>query len=1032
MPRGNNSRGRGSPSRGSSRGRGRGRGGRGRGRGRGRGQGYNDDTPRGNYPHSEMDVVVQVWQEPSSSNLSRGGTPLRGRGGRPGLGSGSGSGTPQRGSAPQRGGSMPQRGGNTLRRGMGTRGRGRGRGTDAPRARPGFGYGTNRNRYAPDTPLSKQFHSGGLYLKPIKFVPSVLTRTLFDEEEDILQPVAESAGPSEESHVPTADRVTRVFSGGNFPPPPPSSSSSEDDVPDHEEELEEVDFADMGKLFPQLHTAQASTRTRNSQVASSSREEVFTGVYRKRIHSVATPSSHPALERAGVSPKKPNPVFIDTVVSEATAIAVHSITTLEHSTAALAITKDDEIVTDKPDLISSSQSPTVPMLNETTVSLTRLPEDDTPTFFVDTEPTKPFAHRSAGDVVLYDRTDWGGGPLGEEDELIVYVAPHPRSAQVSPIPNIPRVRLPSRSVLTGTTNPIQTHPEPVAHEDTIGNKGLPVQGEAPQFSSISFDFSTPSAKKQSRQRPVFTAGDRSKVRIQAMKQDARVARKRAQRRAMFGSFGAMLSEARLRDADERERKSARWESRRKDDSDVDFGDDDEDDPPANDGVDEVSNGLGGMDLDPDVEPDLEAMKGFVQSMSAEGLRHRTIDEIQDEEQMRMEDEEEDGSDSHGSYNNTSDEEDKEENAVFEVEEEILIAESEGGRPREPSPSDHPDETEDSSDDELSPGASFQARLRRVREKSRSMKPETTAAEGDSEEEESDASFPLWNRGDSDDYYIARMEDMLEMHSGIAGGKDRKLCNKLFRAIRNGQFDHVDDYEELDGSFIYQPAKRKKDKIKELPTELQERWERDRAKKAEYKRAREEARLLDAVDPISPKKGGKKGRKAMRAAARLDTRELAEIQNAIVDMVSLEKQIRRFISDTSGKNNMVLPPMNKASRKEVHELANSFNLKSQSKGKGTGRYTTLIKSTNIRAINERKVKSVMKKHGGRFDTVPRHKDGDEVGKAAPKIEQTNVGFRMLASMGWAEGDRIGGDASTGIDAPLTAIIKNTKLGLGATR
>lgn len=630
-------------------------------------------------------------------------------------------------------------------------------------------------------------------------------------------------GPSEESHVPTADRVTRVFSGGNFPPPPPSSSSSEDGVPDHEEELEEVDFADMGKLFPQLHTAQASTRTRDSQVASSSREEVFTGVYRKRIHSVATPSSHPALERADVSPKKPNPVFIDTVVSEATAIAVHSITTLEHSTAALAITKDDEIVTDKPDIISSSQSSTVPMLNETTVSPTTcLPEDDTPTFFVDTGPTKPFAHRSAGDVVLYDRTDWGGAPLGEEDELIVYVAPHPRSAQVSPIPNIPRVRLPSRSVLTGTTNPIQTHPEPVAREDTIGNKGFPVQSEAPQFSSISFDFSTPSAKKQSRQRPVFTAGDRSKVRIQAMKQDARVARKRAQRRAMFGSFGAMLSEARLRDADERERKSARWESRRKDDSDVDFGDDDEDDPPANDGVDEVSNGLGGMDLDPDVEPDLEAMKGFVQSMSAEGLRHRTIDEIQDEEQMRMEDEEEDGSDSHGSYNNTSDEEDKEENAVFEVEEEILIAESEGGRPREPSHSDHPDETEDSSDDELSPGASFQARLRRVREKSRSMKPETTAAEGDSEEEESDTPFPLWNRGDSDDYYIARMEvsrfpsfhsmvaefylqDMLEMHSGIAGGKDRKLCNKLFRAIRNGQFDHVDDYEELDGTFSYQPA-----------------------------------------------------------------------------------------------------------------------------------------------------------------------------------------------------------------------------------
>lgn len=936
---------------------------------------------------------------------------------RPGLGSGSGT--------PQRGGSAPQRGGSTPRRGMGIGGRGRGT-FDAPRARPGFGH-TNQNRNTSDAPRSKRSDSER-YLKPVIFVPSVLTRTLFREEEDILQPVAESAGPSEESHVPTADRVARVFSGENFPPPSSSSSSSEDGLSDHEEELEEVDFADMGNLFPQFHTARASTRTRASQVTTSSREEVFTGVYNKRNHSVATPSSHSALEHADVSSEKPDPVTLDAVISETTAITVHSVTTLEHSTTALAITKDDEIVTDKPDTIPSSQSSTALIPNEITISPTYLAEDDTPTFFVDTEPTKPSTHRSASDDILFDRTAWGTAPLGEEDELIVYVAPHPRSGQASPIPNIPRVRLPSKSVLTGTTSPMQTHLGPVAHEDTIDNKSLPVQNDIPQFSSVSFDFTTPSTNKKSRQRPVFTPGDRSKARIQAMKQDARVARKRAQRRAMFGSFGAILSEARLRDADERERKSSRWESRRKDDSDVDFGDDDEDDPPVNDGVDEVSVGLGGMDLDSDLEPNLEAMKGFVQSMSAEGSRHRTMDEIQDEE------DEEDGSDSHGSYDNTSDEEDKEENAVFEVEEEILIAESEGGRPHELSRSDHSDEAEDSSDDddELSPGANFQARLRRVREKSRSMKPATAAAESDSEEDDSDDPFAPWNRGDSDEDYMARIEDILDMHSGIAGGKDRKLRNKLFRAIQNGQFDHIDDYEELDGSFSYKPAKNKKNKMKEMPAELQEMWEKDRAKKAERKRAREMARLLDAVDPISPKKGGKKGRKAMRAAAQLDRRELAEIQNAIVDMVTLEKQIRRFISDTSGKNNMVLPPMNKASRKEVHELANSFNLKSQSRGKGAGRYTTLIKSTKIRAIDERKVKRVMKKHGGQFDTMPRHKEGDEVGKAAPKIGQTNVGFRMLASMGWAEGDRIGGDASTGIDAPLTAIIKNTKLGLGATR
>lgn len=38
--------------------------------------------------------------------------------------------------------------------------------------------------------------------------------------------------------------------------------------------------------------------------------------------------------------------------------------------------------------------------------------------------------------------------------------------------------------------------------------------------------------------------------------------------------------------------------------------------------------------------------------------------------------------------------------------------------------------------------------------------------------------------------------------------------------------------------------------------------------------------------------------------------------------------------------------------------------------------------------------------------------------------------MLASMGWSEGDRIG--ISGGLVAPLTAVIKNTKLGLGANR
>lgn len=52
------------------------------------------------------------------------------------------------------------------------------------------------------------------------------------------------------------------------------------------------------------------------------------------------------------------------------------------------------------------------------------------------------------------------------------------------------------------------------------------------------------------------------------------------------------------------------------------------------------------------------------------------------------------------------------------------------------------------------------------------------------------------------------------------------------------------------------------------------------------------------------------------------------------------------------------------------------------------------------------------------------------QAAPKLNESNIGFRMLAMMGWSEGDRIG--FTGGLDVPLTAIIKHTKLGLGATK
>lgn len=185
--------------------------------------------------------------------------------------------------------------------------------------------------------------------------------------------------------------------------------------------------------------------------------------------------------------------------------------------------------------------------------------------------------------------------------------------------------------------------------------------------------------------------------------------------------------------------------------------------------------------------------------------------------------------------------------------------------------------------------------------------------------------------------------------------------------------------------------------KDLPPELREQWENDRQKKAANKRARAQARAELAADPILHKKGGKKGRKAMLAAARMDP-TITVVPNRIIDMVTLVQQIKRFIADVGGPSSMSLPPTNKETRKSIHEMALAFNLKSQSNGKGDARYTTLIKTTRSGfGVNENKVARIVRRSGGgefvgSFHSretgkgkaqivIPRHKDGDEVGKVS---------------------------------------------------
>ncbi|KIJ18484.1 hypothetical protein PAXINDRAFT_128634 [Paxillus involutus ATCC 200175] len=690
-------------------------------------------------------------------------------------------------------------------------------------------------------------------------------------------------------------------------------------------------------------------------------------------------------------------------------------------------------------------SPSPPHLHATSnVPAASSPEPDapltdgvSPLFVIDTKPTRPFAKRSASDVILVDRTG-RGETLGEEDELIVYVAPHPRSGRASPIPQFPRVKLPTSSVLTGKSSISTSGIRSPVREDDDDNEGIPnnviagrgqTQPEPPSISSLSLNFSSPVHTKQPRTQPVFTPSKRSKAALKAREKEKRIRRNKG--RSAFASFGAMYSEARLREEDERDRRHPRWETRRRGDSDVDWGTGSEEEGDERGGVDdkvnEVSDGLGGMDVDPELELDANAMKGFLKSMSAEGSRFRTIDDIEDEARMRQEDEGGAGGPTGSSDSGSSDEEedeDEDEEMVFNVEEEILIAESgdEGNHPiddkdGENISDDSSDDDNDDDDGKRSPGSSFQARLRKVRERYKG-KPSRAAQEISDDDDASHKGFPSWTQGAENEVLLAQLADILGVESQVpTHSKGKKGKGK--------------------------------GKAEDVPPDLQAQWEKDRAKKAEYKRQREEARLIAALDPTTPKKGGKKSHKAMLAASKLDPEVATSmVPNAIVDMASVEAQMRWFVADIGGKQSMALPPMDSASRKKVHQLAEALNLKSRSKGKGVGRYTTLIKTTRTGTwINEDKVNVLRKRSGKTFDRaydrkegkggkgkekIPPHRDGDEVGKAAPKIGQGNIGFKMLASMGWSEGDLIGGSESVGIEAPITAIIKNSKLGLGATQ
>ena len=150
-------------------------------------------------------------------------------------------------------------------------------------------------------------------------------------------------------------------------------------------------------------------------------------------------------------------------------------------------------------------------------------------------------------------------------------------------------------------------------------------------------------------------------------------------------------------------------------------------------------------------------------------------------------------------------------------------------------------------------------------------------------------------------------------------------------------------------------------------------------------------------------------------------------------------------------------MDRRIRKIVHEIANSFNIKSKSSGKGRARRPCLIKTSRTTLYNDTPKPMVNAKAGhGRFRlplrVQPRksgtayegggggigrknagnavaYRDGEIVGAAAPELGADNRGRAMLQKMGWSTGTALGASNNKGIMQPVVHVVKTTKAGLG---
>ncbi|KAL9076249.1 MAG: hypothetical protein Q9157_003713 [Trypethelium eluteriae] len=200
------------------------------------------------------------------------------------------------------------------------------------------------------------------------------------------------------------------------------------------------------------------------------------------------------------------------------------------------------------------------------------------------------------------------------------------------------------------------------------------------------------------------------------------------------------------------------------------------------------------------------------------------------------------------------------------------------------------------------------------------------------------------------------------------------------------------------------------------------WGADREKKRLKKAERQRLRKLGLL-------GRKKG-KVNLAAKYPQGISKQQIMNEIRDFLSSPHQSLPF------------PPMDKDERRQLHQAATAFKLKSKSVGSGASRFPVLIRTSRTVAIDDdtafahadnrydQPLRRGVKKDRSRKPNAmskATYMDGDIVGSSAPELGADNKGRAMMEKMGWTHGMALG-LKNEGILHPIEHRVKNSKAGL----